>query len=101
MNSLKDENLKLQNEKLNTNEKDQIIISDNNPINIEDNLYEEIKSKKVNFSEDRRERAMNRIKRMKEKQKEEREKNKVRKSIKIKNIVKTLEETMKSQKDEE
>ena len=98
---LKDENLKLQNEKLNTNEKDEIIIGDNNPINIEDNLYEEIKSKKVNFSEDSRERAMNRIKRMKEKQKEEREKNKVRKSIKIKNIVKTLEETMKSQKDEE
>ena len=77
-----------------------ITIGDNNPINVEENLFEEFKPKKVNFSEESKSRALERIKKMKEKQKEEKEKNKVRKSLKVSNIVKALEETMRKQSND-
>ena len=97
LNNAKIENLQLKNDLLKSKENNDIIISDNNPINVEENLFEEFKPKKVNFSEESKSRALERIKKMKEKQKEEKEKNKVRKSLKVSNIVKALEETMRKQ----
>ena len=94
------ENLQLKNDLLKLKEYKDILIGDSNPINFEENLYEEIKPKKVNFSEESKSRALERIKKMKEKQKEEKEKNKVRKSLKVSNIVKALEETMRKQSND-
>ena len=101
LNKLKDNNFQIKIDMLNMNEKDEIIIGDNNPINIDNYIYEENKPKKVNFDEDSKERAMMRIKRMQEKQKEEKEKRRVRKSVKVSNIVKSLEEARKKQREEE
>ena len=94
-------NLQLKNDLSEYKEKDEFNTADNNPINIEQNIYEELKLKKVNFSEESKDRALERIKKMKEQKKKEKEKNKVRKSIKISNIVKSLEESRKIQRDED
>ena len=90
------ENVKLKNDLLKSKENPELNIKDNNPINTNDDLYEEVKKKKVEFDEESRSRAMTRIKRMKEKQKEEKDKLKVRKSVKVSNIVKALEESMRN-----
>ena len=100
LNIVKIENLQLKNDLLKSKENNDITIGDNNPINVEENLFEEFKPKKVNFSEESKSRALERIKKMKEKQKEEKEKNKVRKSLKVSNIVKALEETMRKQSND-
>ena len=94
-------NLQLKNDLSEYKEKDEFNTADNNPINIEQNICEELKLKKVNFSEESKDRALERIKKMKEQKKKEKEKNKVRKSIKISNIVKSLEESRKIQRDED
>ena len=96
------ENVKLKNDLLKSKENPELNIKDNNPINTNDDLYEEVKKKKVEFDDESKNRAMTRIKRMQEKQKEE-EKNrlKVRKSVKVSNIVKHLEETMRNQNSED
>ena len=78
-----------------------IIFGNNNPINIDDNIDEEIKPKEVNVNVESKDRAMTRLKRMKQKQKEEKAKNKVRKSVMVSNIVKKLEEIMAKQGNEE
>ena len=100
LNNAKIDNLQLKNDLLKLKENNDIIIGDNNPINAEENLLEEIMPKKVNFSEESKSRALERIKKMKEKQKEEKEKNKLRKSLKVSNIVKALEETMRKQNND-
>ena len=67
-----------------------------------DAVYEEVKKKKVEFDDESKNRAMTRIKRMQEKQKEEeKDRLKVRKSVKVSNIVKHLEETMRNQNSED
>ena len=96
------ENTKLKNDLLKSKENPEIKIEDNNPINIDDNLYEEVKKKRVEFDDESKNRAMTRIKRMQEKQKEEeKDRLKVRKSVKVSNIVKHLEETMRNQNSED
>ncbi len=60
------------------------------------------RKKKVEFDDESKNRAMTRIKRMQEKQKEEeKDRLKVRKSVKVSNIVKHLEETMRNQNSED
>ena len=93
---LQTQNLKMKNDLLNLNGNTQINIIDNNPINANDDLYEEVRKKKVIFDDESKSRALARIKKMKEKHKDEEDKLKVKKSAKISNIVKTLEESRRN-----